>query len=117
MKERTALVLALLRAEKPVQDILSQLDKYQWDSHEDLAILTRRHLVDLLRRFLAGDFTSTDIEAWANGAEGRDDIGYEIPFQEVLKRCIFELATPELGQPLTTAFAQEWIARLAKLTP
>lgn len=112
MNKRAALVIALLRAEKPLQNILSQLNKFQWDSQEELAVLTREHVADLLYRFLAGDFTSADVEVWANGIEGRDDIGYEMPFQDLLKQCIFELATPELGQPLTRKFAQEWIGRL-----
>ena len=111
MKERKMAVLDLLRAERPIRPLLSALNEFSWDSAEELAILDPQHLVNLLHRFLAGDLSSEDVEGWANAVEGQDDIGYEDAFEDELKECIFQLANPELGYPLTPEFVRGWIAR------
>ncbi|MEW6533774.1 MAG: hypothetical protein AB1473_23290 [Thermodesulfobacteriota bacterium] len=115
MAHRKTLLIALLRAERPVRNILSELDKFPWDSTEELVTLTPQHLVNVLSRFLTGDLSDANVGAWASAVEGREDIGFESAFQDVLKQCVFQLATPELGYSLTKEFAQEWIDRLTRL--
>jgi hypothetical protein len=111
MKDRTMALLALLLAERPIQTLLSELDDFPWDSPVELAVLNSQHLVDLLHRFLAGDLSAEDVESWANAVEGRDDIGYEAAFEAELKECIFQLANPDLGYPLTPELVRGWIGR------
>jgi hypothetical protein len=43
----------------------------------------------------------------------RNYIGFEKGFEALLKDFVFELATSDLSQPVTTSGAQEWIPGLA----
>jgi len=38
----------------------------------------------------------------------RDDLGLEVVYEEALKEFLFQLATPELADPLTLEVATRW---------
>lgn len=55
--------------------------------------------------------SAAECERWANGLEGRDELGFQEDAEDVLADFIFELATPGLTQPLSAEGAGKWIAR------
>lgn len=68
------------------------------------------HISAILGRFLAGDISDTDVEAWANAIECREDIGFLQPSS--VAEAIWELANPLLARPLTRQSAGELVATL-----
>lgn len=103
---------SLLRFNRPVEDSLCALKAFGWDSEEELVVLTRGHLRNVLQRFLANEIKHTDVEQWADAIEGRDDIGVDEEAHNTLLEAIFELANPSINGPLTTEKAQQWLALL-----
>jgi|WetSurMetagenome_2_1015567.scaffolds.fasta_scaffold628306_1 hypothetical protein len=111
--ERASLVRALIRGERPTTDVLSELARFPWDSDE-LAILTRADVVKILCRCVDGIFSANDVEDWANGIEMRDDVGLDPDHEELLKEAVFQLANPDINEPVTLEFAKRWIDRLER---
>lgn len=58
----------------------------------------------VLRYFLDGSMSATEVERWAETVEGRDDISFEP--REVID-TIFVLSNPEIAGPLTANRAGE----------
>lgn len=109
---REDVLKSLLAFDEPIEVLESQLAKFEWDSEDALGILSRRHSVEVLKRFLDGALSAADVENWANLIEGRDDINFEPNGADVIKELIHELANPILTRELTHASAKEWITRL-----
>lgn len=86
-----------------------------WDCPGPVVTLRVDHIVQVLRRFLDGEFGADTIERWANALEGREDIGLDAPWAVALKQVIFELANPDLIGPLTDERATEYVGRLLTL--
>jgi hypothetical protein len=61
---------------------------------------------------LEGELTTADAEQWANAVEGRDDIGFEQGYEELLRTFVFEVANPVLAEPITENYARAWKMRL-----
>ena len=112
MSSRKQAVQALLRLERPLEDILRELRTYAWDSDEALVELTAPDVADILARFVAGKVSADEVEAWANEVEGRDDVGLRPVEESVLKEVVFALANPALTEPLTAVAAQRMLERL-----
>lgn len=109
---RSELLQSLLTLNQPLADILPQLAAFGWDSDRQLVMLKRHHITAILNKYLANTLAATDVEAWANALEGREDIGYEAGAVEVIAETIDELANPLLTLPLTKETAKMWIDRL-----
>ena len=101
----------LLHFSRPVDDVVSDLSTFGWDSDEELATLDAAHILAVLNRFLSGDISDTDVEGWANAIECREDIGFlqDSPVADALD----ELANPLLTRSLTRQSAAEWVATLS----
>jgi len=111
---REQLLNDLLGLRRPISIIRDGLSKFPWDGDPDLVTLTRTHLRSVLQRFIDGHLTVADVEAWAETLEGRDDVGIEADQAELLKTIVFELATQELGLPLTPTLAERLIDELSR---
>src|SRR5882762_4115286 len=107
--ERQDLLRSLISLESPVDDVLSALQRFGWDSRE-LVTLTPEHIIAVLRRFMAGEFNARDVEHWADAIEGRDDIA----MSDLLKDVLFDIANPVLQGQLDDARAEAQIARLRR---
>ena len=114
MDKRKQLLLELLSPHRPVPAIREELSKFQWDSETELVSLTRDHLKKLLGDFIGGHLIVSEVQMWAETIEGRDDIGMESERAELLKSIIFEMATQELGRPLTRSLAERYIEELSR---
>lgn len=101
MTQRQDILKKLLRFEGSLSEIQHQLRQFDWDSEDELAVLRRSDIASILDRNSQGLLSAGDLEDWANTIEGRDDIGYEAGYGDLIHEVIFELANPELNAPLT----------------
>lgn len=75
-------------------------------------LLTRDALSQIIQRCILGDITSETLTEWANGAEMRDEIDYEIGVEAHIADVMFELSTPEINGDLSVAKLQALLERL-----
>jgi hypothetical protein len=95
-----------------MSDLRQKLGEFPWDSDNELVQLGRDHVRQVLRRYIGGELTRDDVEAWADLLEGRDDVGLEAAAEPLLKDVIYELANPTIMPELTPRRAQEILTRL-----
>lgn len=111
--DRAEALRDLVQLRTPVRTAADRLKSFPWDSDVHVVVLTRADARRLLDSYVRGELTASAVEAWANAVEGRDDIGFELGFEGLLKQFLFDLATPELATPLTHGTATDWLSRLA----
>jgi hypothetical protein len=116
MNTRVQLLNSLLNFDRSLSEILPSLNSFGWDSEHDLITLQKQHIDKILKRYLNGKLSASDVENWANAIEGREDIEKESNFEEMLDEVIFDLANPLLSRPLSPDSAQEYLARLETST-
>jgi hypothetical protein len=112
MNERKHALEVLLNFEQPLEQIKTALAAFSWDSDTELAFLSIGHASNILNRFVTGRASAIEVESWANAVEGRDDIGFESPNEEILRELVHELANPLLTQPLTRERAIELLKKM-----
>lgn len=96
---RTDALKALVEVQLPLSEAIARMSGFTWDSDEHLAVLAPIHLERALRLFSEGSLSASDIEAWANALECRDDLALSAP---VVSEVLFELANPEITFPLSS---------------
>jgi len=106
--ERKSAIHELLELKRPLDEILSTLDRFEQDS-VPLVLLERRHLALILRRYCDGDLNRHDVERWAKLIVSRNDIDYNS--DAALRERLLELALSANGQ-LTRASAGKCAAAL-----
>ena len=107
---RSAQLNELLAFDRPLAEVLSAVSALGWDATDTSVTLAAHHIVNILKRFLAGQLTVTQVEAWANAVECREDIAY-VP-GSLVGAALHELANPLLTCPLTEHTAHQLVARL-----
>lgn len=95
---RTDALKALVEVHLPVSEAIAHMSQFAWDSEEYLVVLTPEHLERALSLFTEGSLSASDIEAWANALECRDDLALSEP---VVSKVLFELANPTLTHLLS----------------
>jgi len=106
MADRVRVLKSLVALDQPLLEIIESLRRFSWDSDKDLVILKIEDLAAILDRFLAGDLSDSEVEAWANAIESREDIGFDEVGEDLIRDVIDRLANPELSGPLTDEFAR-----------
>jgi hypothetical protein len=101
LSARRRVLTAILAQDGELASNLSELEALGWDSDVHLAVLTREHARRLLDAFLARQVSAVECEQWAEALEAREDVGFEAGNEELLKRLVFELANPDITEPLT----------------
>lgn len=96
---RTDALKALVAVEMPISEAISRMSKFEWDSEEHLAVLAPEHLERALSLFTVGALSASDVEAWANALECRDDLALSAP---VVSEVLFELANPAITYPFSS---------------
>jgi hypothetical protein len=86
----------LLELKRPIQEVLYQLKNINWDFDGDGVELTTSHLKNALLLYLDGILSASEIEAWANAVECRDDIYFESNSNGRIDDVLHELANPLL---------------------
>lgn len=108
---RNELLNKLLNMNSSVRT-LTELNKIGWDSDEELVNLTRQHILNVLRNYQEGKIDETEVEDWANAIEGREDIGREKSYEELINQILYELANPYLTEKLTQERAKSLIIKV-----
>ena len=95
---REQAVQSLVHFDQPLRMLDAVLRENAWDwDGPPIATLGGANIVSVLQRYLKGDVSGDDVEAWANMLEGRDDV----EFEPGTAAAIFDLANPTLQGPLT----------------
>jgi hypothetical protein len=102
-RARRELLRELLALKRPTAEVLRTLARFGWDSDE-LVTLSAGEALRVVGRFLQGEVSEEDLEEWANGIEGREDVGFS---PSNLREMIFELANPGLVGPVKQT-AKKW---------
>jgi hypothetical protein len=101
INERKGALDSLLRLEHPVEQHVVILSAFSWDAEEEYAFLSLLHVKHVLGQFIEQRIDASEVEAWANLIEGRDDIGFEYNEKIMLQDVLYELANPALSQALS----------------
>jgi len=109
---RRSILESLIRFERTIGQLRSELISLPWDTDLELVTLRRTHLQTVLKRFLTGELSPEIIEEWANMVEGRDDIAFEGGRHGPTAEVVHTLANPLLTQPLTFERAKSLWSRL-----
>ncbi len=112
MSRREELLRNLVSGSRPVADLSKELATFGWDSEVELVTVCCSDVRKMLEDYIAGRRSGSDVRAWAEAIEGRDDVGLAAADEEVLRDTIFELANPELSHALTPLLAQQLLRRL-----
>jgi hypothetical protein len=98
---RESVLRNLVSFAAPLNSISRALSKFPWDCDKELVTLDLNMIENLMRRYIADDATSNELERWANLIECRDDIAFEEKYFETIQLIIYELANPEINEPIT----------------
>lgn len=92
----------LLRRRIPVGDGIKNLERFSWDSSEELAVLAVTDVVSALESHTRGGLDADGLESWAEAIIGRDDVAMEATAAEMLTQALVELSSPELFGPVAS---------------
>jgi hypothetical protein len=109
---RARAVQDLVALRTPLVVAIQRVRSYPWDSDHALATLTRENLASIVQRYLDDELSSSELEAWANAVEGRDDIDIDSDGASEIREILFEMATPEVNRAISPTLANEWLERL-----
>lgn len=110
--DRVSVLSDLVAFAKPVERLAGMIDELGW-SDTPVIVLGTDHIVTTLRRFLTGELAASDVEAWADLIELRDDIGYQPDRNDEIADAIFVLANPLINGALDKALADELTVSLS----
>lgn len=105
LKKRTELLRRLAVFDEPMQPLLEELRQFGWDCDNELIFLSESHIISVLDRFIEEEITASDIQAWTECFEMREDVGFESEREHDLNQIIFRLATPEITYAITKDYA------------
>lgn len=101
----------LIEFRKPIDVLAAIVSDLGW-SETPVVILTTDHVLNVLRRFQAGELTAADVEAWADLIECREDIDNQPERDEEILEAIYVLANPVLNGLLDEVLTDQVIASL-----
>ena len=114
MIDRYVMLRDLVGFAKPISELRGLLGTFKWDFDGIPLTMTRRHLRDVIERYMKGEISAQDIEDWANLIEGREDMTFESRDDNLLSEIVYELANPELTEELSYQRAKEIVDLLNK---
>ena len=101
MTSREEAIQAVMSFDQPIEALYARFHGVDYDwAGEPLGVLTREHVVSVLRRWRRGELSDQDVEDWADLVELRDDLDHD-PNDEAVAAAIFTLANPVLQGPLS----------------
>lgn len=99
-RSRAELLRLIAEGHFPLADLRAELASFPWDTEAPLFTLHSDHVIAILERYLRGELSAAEVEAWAEILEVREDVGYANDEQKV-RSAIFLLANPSLDGTLT----------------
>ncbi|HBY9035595.1 TPA: hypothetical protein MI944_29695 [Klebsiella pneumoniae] len=106
---RIELLHRLIEASMPIPEAVSRLAELSWDGEEDLVELVPEHCSNVISQFLRGAIAGTEVEAWANAVECREDVKIN---SSLVGEVLHELANPTLTHCLSPARGKELLSQL-----
>lgn len=103
---------SLVEFSKPLAELSHNLSNLTWDYEGEPFIIYSDNIVDILNRYIAGEFNSSAIETWANLIECREDIEFEKEKEDILENIIYRLANPVLEGDITPSLCKEFILKI-----
>ncbi|AZO54214.1 MULTISPECIES: hypothetical protein [unclassified Mesorhizobium] len=108
---RVSVLTDLVTFGRPIDVLAAIVSDLGW-SETPVVVLTADHVLSVLRRFQARELTASDVEAWADLIECREDIDYQPERDEEILEAIYVLANPVLNGLLDEALADQVIGPL-----
>lgn len=102
MSDRQELLDLLLEGLVPAEQITAQLSEFAWESDRPAVLLTRKHALGILKRFVEGDLSNDEVTAWADAIEVREDIDFEVGSPRCCRLSSSNLRTQRSTEALTT---------------
>lgn len=99
----------LVEFSKTLDELSYDLSSLNWDYEEEPFIVYSNQIVEVLNRYIVGEFNSHEIETWANLIECREDIKFEEEKEDILENIIYQLANPVLEGDITPKLCTEMI--------
>ena len=84
------------------------LAQFEWDSDTELVQVVASDASRVLSRIVEGTLSLPEASEWAEALDARDDVGYEQPLREELRRFVFELSSPEISGAGSPSWLSEW---------
>jgi len=109
---RLEILKALVEFSEPVQVIKQKLSALPWDA-EDTLIVTRSAVSGVIKRYVSGEISESELILWADAIEVRDDLDYEHGYDEMLKKFFIETANPDLFGTIDSVKAKDWLSRFS----
>ncbi len=106
MRDRKELVVELIRSPQSVQQLLLDLAEHGWYCEKQLATVTKKDVLAVLKQFQNAMVTAAEVSGWANSIGGRPDIAFEFGPDGVVEESLFWLAHPELEGALCPELCQ-----------
>ena len=100
MRDRTTLVIELIKTPHIAADLTQELAAYGWFCESHLAVVSKQDVLAVLKQFENGRLNAQEIKSWANSIGGRTDIGYEFGENGVVEESLYWLANPEVNWPI-----------------
>jgi hypothetical protein len=113
-QERVTALKKLVNLAEDIDVIQKELRRFEWDSDDELVILTSEAIIEVFKRYQDSSISLNTLEHWANPIEGREDIGYEDSFSEVIKEIIVNLSNPDLYSVINDNKLEGWIKLLSR---
>lgn len=113
MDRKTALE-NLIQFKLPIEQTISDLTEFSWDSEIELVSLDSGKIKNALQLFMQGSISATQVEVWANAIECREDVKVEL---SLVNDALHELANPLLSHPLSVERANFWLSQVSLSNP
>lgn len=113
--DRREALSALVEWRGELGQLRANLQRFSWDSADRLLTLTPGHICRALERYLRGEVSEAEIEAWAEAVEGREDLEYLSRCEEIISEALFQLSTPSIHTPFNQLTAKRWQRELSAL--
>lgn len=94
---RASIINSLVEFDRPLAELRHELAQLDWDwIGPPLAILRPGHIATVLKRYRSGQIGATDVEAWADLVECREDIEFDHMGVGDVADALFDIANPEM---------------------
>lgn len=104
----------LIQFKLPIEQTISDLAQFEWDSKVELVSFEAAQIQNALQLFTQGTISASEVEAWANAIECREDIKIE---PSSVNEALHEFANPQLTQPLSVERASFWLSQVTLANP
>lgn len=106
--EREEALRDVVELRAPLRQAVDRLMSFGWDSDSELVVLGLKDALNVLQSYLSGRLDVAGIQLWAETLEGRDDLGFQVGNETILKEFLFQFSSPEICDPISSEVAHRW---------